>query len=236
MELGQPDALRMEPVQVRRADDGVAMGRDITVALVVGHHVDDVGPLGGDDRRRRLFRCRRSVAGGKRPTLGGDPLPGRLQFRHAGRLTGGEVRRLAAVLGQIVELPGRALGRDELPIANADRTVPLMAPPEAVVGRRRRGIDDRLGKTPTLHRRHGLAVILRRRRDARQREHRRRDIDHMHRLRPEFAACRTSARPVHDPGRCDAPLVDPGLMAAKGSVGTARPAWAETEKRLSRSR
>src|SRR5215216_2664470 len=61
----------------------------------------------------------------------------------AGQLAGllgalaGEVARLGAVGRQVVELPGGLLaGGDELPVAHADRPVPLVLPPEGLVADR----------------------------------------------------------------------------------------------------
>ena len=43
MEVRQPNTLGVELVEMRRLDDRVAMAGEIAVALVVGHHEDDVG-------------------------------------------------------------------------------------------------------------------------------------------------------------------------------------------------
>ena len=45
MEVGEADALLVQPVEVRRLDDRVAVAGEIAVALVVGHDQDDVGTL-----------------------------------------------------------------------------------------------------------------------------------------------------------------------------------------------
>ena len=61
VKLREPNALRMQSVEVRRADDGIAMGRDVAVALVIGHHVDDVRLLPRRDSRCRPRLNRRTI-------------------------------------------------------------------------------------------------------------------------------------------------------------------------------
>ena len=50
VEIGEADALAVQPVDVRRPQHGVAMARQVAVALVVGEDQDDIGG--------RLGRCR----------------------------------------------------------------------------------------------------------------------------------------------------------------------------------
>ena len=233
VKLGEPHALRMQSVEVRRTDDGIAMGRDVAVALVIGHHVDDVRLLTRRDGRCRPDRLgRRSIRCRQRPTLLRDPVPGCLQFGHTRRLTGSEVFRLAAVGGEIIELPRRALRSDELPVACSHGAMPFVAPPERIVRRRGCGIPHGCGKTPTLQRRNRLSGVLARWLDTRQLQDRRHDVDHVHRLRAKLALGGNAPWPVRNPGCRDATLVHPGLVPPKGRVGTARPARAETQKRL----
>ena len=44
MKLGQPHALVTQPVELRCLENGIAVAADIAIALVVSHHIDDVGP------------------------------------------------------------------------------------------------------------------------------------------------------------------------------------------------
>ena len=230
MKLGQPHALPPEPVEVGRLDHWVQVRGNISIALVVGHHVDDVrrrlaAPRGGGLVRRRPGR-------GQPPAVSGDPVPDCLEVRHVSRLCRRQVLGLTAVGGEVVEFPRPLLRRHEFQIANANGAVPLVAPPERVVRRRRGRIGQRANKAPALPRRHGTAFHLLRRNHAGHVEHRGHDIDHVHRLVAKVASSGEASRPVDDPGRGDAPLVDPGLVATKGCVGTARPARAEAEKGL----
>ena len=232
VKLGEPNALRMQSVEVRRADDGIAMGRDVAVALVIGHHVDDVRLFARRDSRCRPRLNRRTIHCGQRPALLGDPVPGRIQFGHTRRLRSGEVLRLAAVGGEVIEFPRRALRGDELPIACSHGAMPFVTPPERVVRGRGCGIPQGCGKAPAVQRRHRLSGVLGGRLDARQLQDRRHEVDHVHRLRAKLTLGGNAPRPMHDPGRRDAPLVHPGFVAAKRRVGAARPARAEAQKRL----
>ena len=226
VKLSQPHALLVEPIEVRRADHRIAMGLDVAVALIVGHHVNDVWPFSLHGSRWP-DRVGRRIGRGERAALLRDPVPGCLQFGHARRLVGGEVRRLAAVGGEIIELPRRALRSDELPVACSHAAMTFVTPPERVMRGRGGGIPQGCGETPTVQGRHRLSGVLARWLDARQLQDRRHDVDHVHRLRAKLALGGNAPRPMHDPGRRDAPLVHPGLVPPKGCVGATRPARAE---------
>ena len=45
VKFSEPHALIAKPIEVGRVDDRIAMRGDVAIALVVGHHVDDVRPL-----------------------------------------------------------------------------------------------------------------------------------------------------------------------------------------------
>ena len=227
VKFSEPHALIAKPIEVGRVDDRIAVRGDVAIALVVGHHVDDVRPL----RRRCRGRVGGLPVGGKRPALVGNPIPGRLQFGDPRRLFPGTVVRLATIRRQIVELPRGVFCGDEFPVADTDGAVPLVAPPERVVRRRGRRIAERLHETPTLQRRHGLSIMLHRGPDTGEFEHRRHDVDHVHRLAAQLPLGGDALGPMDDPGRRDAPLVDPGFVAAKRRVRTARPARPQAEVR-----
>ena len=60
VEVGETHSLADEPVDVRRAEVGAAVAREVAVAHVVGHDEDDVGPA------RRLLRVREGGQRGER--------------------------------------------------------------------------------------------------------------------------------------------------------------------------
>ena len=47
VEVGEADTFSVETVEVRGFQDGVAVARQVAIALVVGQDEDDVGPLPG---------------------------------------------------------------------------------------------------------------------------------------------------------------------------------------------
>jgi len=239
VKLGEPHRLLAKPIEVRRLDHPVAVGGDVAVALVVGHHVDDVGPAAGERPSRPLgprWDCRRGRRRG-RPRLGrgeaaalrGDPVPLPLEPGHAVGLGRRQIVRLAAVGREVVELPGLAAGRDELPVAHPHRAMPVMAPPERLVGRRRGGSGECPDKTPPVQRWRGLGLLFG---HSCEFEHGRHQVDRMHGLAAEFASGGDPLGPMDDPGGGDAPFVGPDLVPAKGRVGSGGPARPEAQKRL----
>src|SRR5262245_52120846 len=52
MEIREPHAFRVQPVEVGGLQHRMAVGGDVTVALVVGENENDVGPLAGNRRAR----------------------------------------------------------------------------------------------------------------------------------------------------------------------------------------
>ena len=229
VKLGEPYALAVHPVEVRRLHHRIAVGGDVTVALIVGDHVDNVRLL------RPRLPARRRLLAGEPAALVRDPVPGRLEVLYARGLRRGEVPRLAAVGREVVEFPGRIFRGDELPVADPHRAVALVAPPQRVVRGQCLRIREGAGKAPTLERRHRFLVVLPRRCDAREFEHRRHHVDHVHGLRAERALRRDPLRPVGDPGRGDPAFVDPRFVPAKRRVRATRPAGPEAQKRLSRA-
>jgi len=45
--VGEPHAVRMQLVEVRRLEHRIAMTRQIAIALVIGDHQNHIRPLGG---------------------------------------------------------------------------------------------------------------------------------------------------------------------------------------------
>ena len=75
--VGEPQALRLETVEVRRLEHRVAMRREVAVALVVGEHQHDVRTQAG--QRRRLSRSGLDdVAGEETPRMLRERSPSRL--------------------------------------------------------------------------------------------------------------------------------------------------------------
>jgi hypothetical protein len=56
MEVRQPDALAVKAVEIRRADNGIAVTAQFPVALIVRQDEDDVGRFGGVGLGHRSMR------------------------------------------------------------------------------------------------------------------------------------------------------------------------------------
>ena len=101
--------------------------------------------------------------------------------------------RFGAVGAQVVQFPGIAFGGDQFPVADADRSIPFVQPPERVA------LDhdvllERGDEASAGSRRDRLAVPLRGLLDADQLQDRGHDVDDVSRRLPQFAACLRSRR------------------------------------------
>ena len=85
MEVHEPHTIGVQPIEVRRPEDGVAVGREVAVALVVGEDEEDVGSArrGGGGRERRQ----------QDDWSGGEPQEGGSEGGSEGEAHGGKERR-----------------------------------------------------------------------------------------------------------------------------------------------